>query len=569
MEYQELDTVVSNLDDWFTAGEALRRHASSVAENSNLEEATKLGYLATALHYHFPTESGEEVPFGPMLESGESRYPEKISSMPPDVLQTWQEVFDATSAPILKSRLGDLLWVGKVEQPHRYAQNACDSYHDVAKFSNSAMTIAYSVVRALEIAKQINDVPRQKASVELAQSQVRSLLDNGSDTPGATLLIIRSLSPYSRKMNLGEALTELLDECAQAYQGSMHLLSSVRDLQVSHHRANTEKASAYGKLQAKEWIEESERSSGLIRMANLERAREFALSRGLSDELTRVRLMIEQASEEDLGLTELESDVVLPRERVERYKDSFFTGDSLQSFMGRFGSHCPLPEQHQEIEDTVRDLMRSHPIQYLTTRVVLNEENLPIRFIRERDDHFNHAVMQQQVTRVTIWMAFCGDIMDRALSQYPTGEFDYLAHFKTSLIKDEYAEVFARGFSLYQEERYDECVCVVIPRLEAAIREMARFAGVGIYSDPKRDSPGGYRTLGSLLSSLEGRMPENYRKYFLAAIGDPMGVNLRNRLCHGLLSQADRKEAALALQLATQLACLRPADPPSESSDSP
>jgi hypothetical protein len=69
-------------------------------------------------------------------------------------------------------------------------------------------------------------------------------------------------------------------------------------------------------------------------------------------------------------------------------------------------------------------------------------------------------------------------------------------------------------------------------------------------------------TLGALLDDLEGRMDESWRRYLLHLLADPLGLNLRNDIGHGLVGIVDRYQAALLIHATCHIAQLRLEAPP-------
>lgn len=109
---------------------------------------------------------------------------------------------------------------------------------------------------------------------------------------------------------------------------------------------------------------------------------------------------------------------------------------------------------------------------------------------------------------------------------------------------------------------------ILVPQLEAAIRGAAARAGVVVIKTPRGPTPGGVRALGGILADLQGRLDESWRRYLANALADPLGVNLRNQLSHGLHGPTARGDLAIAIQIACHLRLWRPnADTPSDPED--
>jgi hypothetical protein len=71
--------------------------------------------------------------------------------------------------------------------------------------------------------------------------------------------------------------------------------------------------------------------------------------------------------------------------------------------------------------------------------------------------------------------------------------------------------------------------------------------------------------LGALLDGLEGRFDEGWRLYLTTVLTDPLALNLRNAVSHGLCGSFDKLDAALLLHVACVILRLEVEQPSSES----
>ena len=104
---------------------------------------------------------------------------------------------------------------------------------------------------------------------------------------------------------------------------------------------------------------------------------------------------------------------------------------------------------------------------------------------------------------------------------------------------------------------YDRSAHLLVPRLERAIRELGRQAGTIVVREPIADQAGGVRSLGAILADLRDVLPEEWRRYFANLLTDELGLNLRNRISHGLVDQVTRDDAALLVHAAFALSLIR------------
>jgi hypothetical protein len=140
--------------------------------------------------------------------------------------------------------------------------------------------------------------------------------------------------------------------------------------------------------------------------------------------------------------------------------------------------------------------------------------------------------------------------------------------FENEFIDVELAERIARAVELYWEDQPDESAHVLVPRLEAVLREMARQVGIPVVREPQPGREiGGVEMLGGLLRELQGAFADQgWHAYLLNLLADPLGLNLGNSIGHGLHGTVGRVDAALLVQAAVLLAGMsaRPVEPPPE-----
>ena len=248
-------------------------------------------------------------------------------------------------------------------------------------------------------------------------------------------------------------------------------------------------------------------------------------------------------------------EVELPRADIERAIASIVGDDSAPDALRRLAAQCPSgdPAGHLRLAEELRT---QHPFQFLVTRVVISEENIPLRFIRSPEEHLLAQIRRQEVMAVRFFAAvILVPTLDALVARYgvpATGEVATtlegggIDHGTAGIVAEQIVLVLRR-------EADDAAAHSLVPRIERVIRELARRAGVLIIREPLGDKPGGVRLLGAILADLEGVLPETWRRYFVCLLTDDLGINLRNRVAHGLVEQVERQDAALLVHAALSL----------------
>lgn len=137
-----------------------------------------------------------------------------------------------------------------------------------------------------------------------------------------------------------------------------------------------------------------------------------------------------------------------------------------------------------------------------------------------------------------------------------------MAFFTTDLIDPDIAERLAASVEHFLSRRFDECVMVALPRIEAVIRRMVTEIGGSVWIEPtQRSRFGRQRSLGDLLVQLKDRMEEDWRRYLVVLLTNPLGMNVRNLYLHGLIGNGSREHAAALIHAMSFLAMIGPTGP--------
>jgi hypothetical protein len=551
MSLVDLVPELEDVQDWYAAAKVFERHQDA---------DVRIKSLVDAFMYHFPVEGGTEAPFGPMMEFSGRRYPKPILAVSDDELRIWVEAFEDIRLPIVRARLGDLLWIRRYGQAHRFAAAALIAYYDFATEIDSEdgplrplaqAALGDSLVRAMALAVEINH-PRAEEIHKSAILFVERELQLEHPRLVIELLERLARSPKKHRGNLGS----VFDVALELYADDPFVLEILVQLRLSI-TPDEDARKVLQEAAVIAWIDAASRDDGLRALAHITRAHELALSYGLTDLLARVRgLMPAASAAADAGMSVLSTEIQVPTEKIDRFVDWFFSGSSGQ-WLNHYGAYLPVTRDRGAAEAEARDIMRKHPIQFLATRMILNDEGRLVRTIRGQDEHLEHQIAFGDTLGLQFWANVGSRILDRAAFDGLPSEESVAQFFATPFIPDPLPHRIAAAFGHYWAGRFDEALCIVVPRIEAIVREMARLSGVSTFNEATSQEPGAYRTLGILLADLKPFLPRDIHYYVTFILTNQLGANLRNRLCHGLLLEGSKGDAVLALHVATVLASLR------------
>jgi hypothetical protein len=520
--------------------------------------------IAEAMDYHeaFGAESGD-VPFGPMIELTDGRrYPPPLSEIPAEKLGIWAAAAEELAgSPVVSARLNDLLWSRKWQpRPHERARSAVRSY--LATWSlpgPSVVTRADNLVRALQISLELNeDVLREEVAGVIVEAY-GEVLSSDEWAPGPALQLasaLGSLKPSSRPDSYGDLLVAALSR----YRSDPFIVESVVELQLASAGPNRDRRRGIALEAVRAWEERAHASDGLLRTAYLERALAIAANEGLSEEAQRFRAELQvPRSPEELGMKRVAAEVSLPVEVFEAQLDAMVAGASPAERLVALAAQCPLIEDTEPATSFVREQMRSHPLSNLFPTVVLNSDGVPMAHITTDEQKFRKALADYESNGIVVWSVLLVEALDRLAKSGGVDADAVAEHLVGEILDSDTAAALGRAFDHYNNGDYEACLMTALPRIERAIREAARQAGLAVYDEPRSDGTryGAYKGLGKLLRVLKDHVPESHRGYMERALVDQLSLNLRNRALHGLMAQVVPGDAAIALHISLILGLWR------------
>ena len=382
--------------------------------------------------------------------------------------------------------------------------------------------------------------------------------------PGVPLRLIDSLATMRADRRPPE-LDDLIDQALDRYGDDPWNLEST--LGIRSRLVDSTDRPALWREAVESRASHARRTDGLVKYAHFQHAIELAEEHGLREDAERLRREVEELPRDALDLHAVSAEVEVPREQIDQFIDGVVGDDDLESALTRFGSHLPsgLPDENRAF---VAQLMDEYPVQFIFTRMVIGPENSLIRSIGE-DDQADQALTDYEAQRASMFSVFAVEMLDRMRQRY--GSLAQASKwFESELIEPEVAERLGRAMDLYESSDPDSAAALLAPRLERVIRRIASLVGLTVTRSPDpRGRPGGVKGLGQLITALEGALDEPTRRYLRVLLTEVTGLNLRNRVSHGLADPIAQSEAALLIHAACHVRLLQPAPATTEPPGDP
>jgi hypothetical protein len=547
-----IDSAFESASTWIAGAGVLRAQGD--------EPVPELVPFVNAFEYdlvdHQRTDRREHFgPFAPLIEWQGGTYPPPLSEVAGEWLNRWATVAEASSSSAVRSRLCDLLWVARAgKTPHLWARHAIDDYLGQSE-RWSDLQAADCLVRALELAREINDQERCRHVITRLLAHISVSLEDEEWKPGVPLrsvAAILELPPDDQPVEIDA----LLDRALARYADDSWITESILEMQVKRRRGDADAVRELRSQEVERWREAALAGDGLLRFAHLQHALELARAYGLNERADEIRRELQGIAPEDLGLKKISASASVAADAIEEMIEGLVVG-SWQEGLARLGSFGPPSGDFESNAETVRHLMKQHPLQFLFQRVILGPENTVLKRPANEQEQFAAELARYEQQRALFWGSVAVEVLSRIRDRQEAPRDEELVQFfTTTLIAPEPARAFARALRLFWDGRPDESAHLITPRIEAVLRELARQSGLVVIREPINDRPGGVRTLGDLLRDLEGRFDESWRRYLWNLLAEPLGLNARNLISHGLIGEVSTPLAALLLHVACFLRLL-------------
>lgn len=504
-------------------------------------------------HQSSPKAAAEDL-YAPMFTSGDGyAYPEPLSEVAPDTELAWSDAMQLFgSSDVVVARLGDLLWCVKAKpRPDLSARAAQAAFRRL--WSEKGLASVHrsdALVRALEIASELGDAVLVGDTASDMVAAVRETLVDEEWAPGVSLPMIEALAglPESRQP---PDVDELIRLARDRYASDPFILESLMLLEMQRAAGDAQERKRVAAEAVNMWRAVADERGGLVGLSHLERALELARNEGLVDVAEELRLLLQQPrSADELGMEKVASEVTIPSEVIEGFVGGFVETSGPEETFQRLAAHSPVTDVAAD-KQTVRDQMQEFPFQHLFSTVVTNDDGTPIAHIITDEQKFDHALTKHHSLAVSFWGSMVGLVFRRLRDERRLSSTDLGAQLVGEFIDAELAAGIAKAYDFMQAGDHEAALHMLLVRIERVVRHVARTLGLAVFREPSLDgkSLGAYKGLGELLGLLEGRVPEEHRRYFAVLLTERTGLNLRNRSAHGLMIGASLEDAALALHV--------------------
>lgn len=501
----------------------------------------------------------EQGVYGAMMEFANGRFPPLLREIDDEMIEQWADLYERVDLPIVRSRVGDLLWIRRHgERPDVYARGAAEGTLELATSAKAADIDLVDVLeRGLEIALEISDrdllvrIPAQMMAIARAE------MEFDEHRPGIPLGMLGPLVDLPAGSRPPE-LFELLGQVRERYSDDPHIEDSAIDLMAA--LTDGDGRIRLRREQVGNFLRASETGDGMLRQSFLLKALEASTKHGLVAESLEIRKQLDEMSEDEFDLKRISAEVEVEREEVERFRRAFLDADDWDEFVSRLSLNRAPGGSLEALDKGVAEQIANAPLRSLVRNILLSPvTGQPIFEAADEESFRLLALGESRNVAIQVWSSLLVNILDEFATSHGSPDPDVLAGvFESDLIDPATARTIADALDHYANGRYNEAAHLLLPRIEAVIRNLARDVGLVISTPQVGQKPGGVRSLGELLMDLRRSYPlDGTMDYLYDLLCNPLSANFRNVISHGLVDRVGARVAALLLHVACILRSLR------------
>lgn len=489
-------------------------------------------------------------PFGSYTDpTGQVVYSPDPRDVPPAEVEIWEHRRDTCKHPALVARYADVMWevgfrlIGK-RRNIEDARRAIDAYIAAADglLYEQPHDRATAALRASSLAASIRDQERQA----VAKSALLAVHNSASQEDGLRYSDVVEKLLWDRSISLTD------EERGAIIDGLEHRLAIAVD-ESSAHSFSPFQAEVYGDQLARHYRRFGSREDydrvwrrvgaafeaaasvdpGMAASAHLDSAIRALTRAGDDGAVERLRIAKAAAVDKSIELMTLhEHRFEITRDQMEQVLASIVS-DNLELSLARLAAR--YVDRLQDLEGSLRRGARDAPLQALISIQIMEGEHVAA-VIGGLDEDFEGRLMHEASQRFQFNELWLDRALDRLMETHKL-DANVLVSWADRLGAFPDSGLLREGIKAWLREDWSAALHILIPQIEAGLRNVLK--GLGGAAVKAHQQGGGREVLLNLAEVLASdkmkqALGADLNHYFRAAYADARGLNLRNKVSHGL-----------------------------------
>lgn len=499
---------------------------------------------------------GKNARLTPRVESSDQPDPPPIKAVDIDVRQVWHDLLDIVATAPARARIAHALFQCGGSAGPANAAIAVDNYIAAAQHWRRPHDSDEYLRIAARIARIVRDpAATQRALGYLLDGAQRALDDDLGDKPG---YVLRPLDYAVNEPDCPARVDELLERAAVE-------LANVRDreraLALVFQRCPDDACQRrIWERRVDNFLTAADSASGIVKMVLRQDALKCAEASTIGELKERAAAALQSTRNEDLGLMHVHTSAAIYQEHFEQVGDQMAQGTNWQEALVSFAKCGPLSGDYDQNCATIEQLRAAAPLVAYFPDKILGPDGLPIYEAVDPDDRFDGDLTKWEAQVIGGNLGPLAAALHSIPERFGIPDQGALASFLSQWpTTNQYVmRAITLGLQRFWCGDYEGVVYAATPWIEAAIRQVILDADQGIYMLQSIHKPGQYPGLGAMIELLPDRFTLSRSRYrFLkATLTHPLGINLRNRLSHGIELFNGSPAAALVLHTLLTLTLL-------------
>jgi Domain of unknown function (DUF4209) len=491
--------------------------------------------------------------FGPMGsgtdKDGKTFYVPDISIVDRKVVDHWCTRARLATHPVLKARYADLAWdmcavIPKARRDPEMARLAIDAY--IVSVSLGIRSRRHgqfaAALRALDLAIMIRDADRiERARATLLQLHRQAVAERSSQAWIAFDRLIEEKNggvTEAERQQLAEDLDGLMlhySDTSNPRHFDPHLVESAAGRLIQYYRrlGRPDDVRRLHLAVGRAFEHFAGLGDAMLASAVLQTAINAYRDAGMPDESRRARILMEEKiGQSRAQMASFETEVQIPHEDIEAFL-SVVVDDPGVTFVRIAAKFLP---NRSQLEEEVQKTLEQAPLMARITQKIMADDHVAAQVGSVEDDPFGR-LLRQATMHFELSAIWLNAALHRAIERHNLS-FEHFAGWANRHGLYEDLTFVIEGIHAWLEGDNIKAVHVLVPQIEHGLRSIVAQLGKPV-TKPHATVPGvGVAFgMGDILYSdeLTQALGPDLTLHFLALYADPRGMNLRNRVAHGLI----------------------------------
>ncbi len=506
-----------------------------------------------------------DIYFGPMssmmTNDGVEVYQPDARQIDLEIIQYWKDRYAQTPHLTLRARYADLAWeIGRlwnkchpneapIERPRTLAQGAINAYLEVVEknsFVDSSQAWRF-LGRALELAIYIKDNILVDRARSLTFSHQREQMKAGE----SSIWQIDNLL-WKNRENL--TLSDLeRSELIDWLEASLAVHANIEDAERFDPHQALSAADRIGRWLAKSDITRcsavlqtagaafeaiAKKADALTAISWLETLITKYRVANLEVDVARVESSIRaRADEAQRSMKQLSVGIEVPQSEMEAWLDELTAG-SAELALARIAVNLMTSEA--TLRSMVETATANAPLQAHLPLAIMGKDGFTAATIGSVKDDMPGRMINQAATLIGAGAPWVHQALEHGKVRWNINAGDLLAFLAQSPLFPSHTHVLLKyGIDAWFEEDAVKAIHILVPQVEAALRSVLVSMGESVMQ-PSKDA-GGLEAIGmgTVLhhKTFMEKFDSTARHHLRALYTHPKGINLRNKIAHGIAGE--------------------------------